>query len=142
MKRRAHRLILLAAAIGFLGSAVLPAQESRTRAAQTSVETWLSLIDSENYAASWETAAGLFKNALTPEKWQAAAQTARRPLGPMKSRVLKSAMSTATLPGAPDGEYVVFQFSTSFERKAAAIETVTAIREPDRTWHVGGYFIK
>jgi hypothetical protein len=45
-------------------------------------------------------------------------------------------------PGAPDGEYVVFQFNTSLEQKSAAVETVTAIREKDGTWHVGGYFIK
>jgi len=51
-------------------------------------------------------------------------------------------MSTTTLPGAPDGEYVVFQFNASFDQKAAAVETVTAIREKDGTWHVGGYFIK
>jgi hypothetical protein len=42
----------------------------------------------------------------------------------------------------PDGEYVVFQFNTSFEQKAAAVETVTAMREKDGTWHVAGYFIK
>jgi hypothetical protein len=63
-------------------------------------------------------------------------------VGQMKSRTFKSVTSTTTLPGAPDGEYVVFQFNTSFEQKAAAVETVTAIREKDGTWHVGGYFIK
>jgi hypothetical protein len=42
-------------------------------------------------------------------------------------RTLK-AQRTATLPGAGWG-YVVFQFNTSFEQKAAAAETVTTIRE-------------
>jgi hypothetical protein len=46
------------------------------------------------------------------------------------------------LPGAPDGSYVVFQFDTVFEQKAAAVETLTAGREPDGTWHVIGYFIR
>jgi hypothetical protein len=92
--------------------------------------------------ASWDTAAGLFKNAVTQEKWQAAVQAARAPFGQMKSRTLKSATSTTTVPGAPDGEYVIFQFDASFEQKAASVETVTAIREKDGTWHVGGYFIK
>jgi hypothetical protein len=44
--------------------------------------------------------------------------------------------------GAQGGEYVLFQFTTSFDNKAAAIETVTAMPEKDGTWHVGGYFIK
>jgi hypothetical protein len=42
-------------------------------------------------------------------------------------------LALLTLPGAPDGEYVVFQFNTSFEQKSAAVETVTAIREKDGT---------
>jgi hypothetical protein len=142
MKRRVVRLSIVLALAARLGSGQVHAQEPATKAAQTSVEAWLSLIDNQNYAASWDTAATLFRSALTQEKWQSAAQTARRPLGPLKSRTLKSAMATTTLPGAPDGEYVVFQFNTSFDQKAAAVETVTAIREKDGTWHVGGYFIK
>ena len=142
MKRQVVRFSMLVALASILGSGSIQAQDSSTKAAQTSVETWLSLIDNQSYAASWDTAATLFRNAVTQEKWQAAAQTARAPLGQMKSRTLRSATSTTTLPGAPDGEYVVFQFNTSLEHKSAAVETVTAIREKDGTWHVGGYFIK
>jgi hypothetical protein len=142
MERRVVRLSMVFALAVCLGSDPAQAQEPGTKAAQTSVEAWLSLIDNQNYAASWDTAATLFRSAITQEKWQSAAQTARAPLGPLKSRALKSAMSTTTLPGAPDGEYVVFQFNASFDQKAAAVETVTAIREKDGTWHVGGYFIK
>jgi hypothetical protein len=47
-----------------------------------------------------------------------------------------------TLPGVPDGEYVVVQFDTSFEKKKTAIETVTPMKEPDGRWRVSGYFIK
>jgi hypothetical protein len=46
------------------------------------------------------------------------------------------------LPGAPDGEYVVFQFDTQFEHKRAAVETVTPMRDPDGSWRVSGYFIR
>jgi hypothetical protein len=142
MKRQVVRFSMLVALVSILGARSIQAQESSTKTAQTSVETWLSLIDKRSYAASWDTAATLFRNAITQEKWQAAAQAARTPLGQMKSRTLQNATSTTTLPGAPDGEYVVFQFRASFENKSAAVETVTAIREKDGTWHVGGYFIK
>jgi len=37
---------------------------------------------------------------------------------------------------------VVFQFSTSFENKASAVETVTAMKGEDETWRVAGYYIK
>jgi Protein of unknown function (DUF4019) len=142
MTHRIVRFSLLVVLASILGSRVIHAQDSGTKAAQTSTEAWLSLIDSQSYAASWDAAASLFRNAISQEKWQTAVQAARAPLGQLKSRALKSATSSTTLPGAPDGEYVVFQFNTIFEQKAAAVETVTAIREKDGTWHVGGYFIK
>jgi len=142
MKRRVVRCSMPVVLALMLGSVSFHAQEAGTKAAQSAVEAWLSLVDAQNYAASWDTAATLFKNAVTQEKWQAAVQTARAPLGPMKSRALKSATSAKTLPGAPDGEYVVFQFDTAFDQKAAAVETVTAIREKDGAWRVGGYFVR
>src|SRR3990172_8443962 len=45
-------------------------------------------------------------------------------------------------PGAPDGQYVVIQYETSFERKSSAIETITPIREKDGKWRVAGYYIR
>ncbi len=142
MTRRTFQLAVLVVLAFLLGSQVAHEQESGTEVVQTSTEAWLSLVDNRSYAASWDAAAGLFKNAVTREQWQATAQAAREPLGQVQSRTLHSATSTVTLPGAPDGEYVVFQFDTSFEHKATAVETVTAVQEDDNTWHVGGYFIK
>lgn len=111
-------------------------------AAQVSVTSWLALVDAQDYAQSWQAAAAFFRNAVTAEKWQDAARIARGPLGALRSRTEKSVTSAKTLPAAPDGEYVVFQFNTVFERKAAAAETVTAVREPDGNWRVVGYFVR
>ena len=141
MMRQLSRLIAVVTLLSICGSGVVRAQEG-TRAAQTSVETWLSLVDTEQYAASWDTSATLFRRAITSENWQAAVQKARAAFGPLKVRTVKTATATKTLPGAPDGDYVVFEFNTSFAQKAAALETVTAVHERDGTWHVGGYFIK
>ena len=142
MKRTIVQCLLMIVLASIPGLRAIRAQESDTRSAQASVEAWLSLIDRQSYAASWDEAAGLFKNAITQEQWKTAVQTARTPFGQLKSRALKSATSATTLPGAPDGEYVVFQFNTSFEQKAAAVETVTTIREKDGQWRVGGYFVR
>ena len=40
----------------------LQAQDSDMKAAQTSTEAWLSLIDKQSYAASWDAAATGFKD--------------------------------------------------------------------------------
>lgn len=66
----------------------------------------------------------------------------RSPLGQLNSRETESSTYALTLPGAPDGEYVDFQFNTSFGNKASAVETVTAMKDDDDTWRVAGYYIK
>jgi hypothetical protein len=117
-------------------------QESKERAALAAAQTWLSLVDQGNYADSWDNAAEYFKNAVTKEQWQQSLNAVRKPLGKMVSRKVKSSKFTKTLPGAPDGEYVVIQFATSFENKKAAVETITPMREKDGKWRVSGYYIK
>jgi hypothetical protein len=48
----------------------------------------------------------------------------------------------STLSGAPGGASVVLEFASSFEWKAAAIETVTPMRDEDGSWRVSAYYIK
>ena len=57
-------------------------------------------------------------------------------------RTLKYKKYTTALPGAPDGEYVVLQFETSFQNKKFAMEKVTPMRDRDGKWRVSGYYIK
>jgi len=111
-------------------------------AAQSAAVTWLALIDAGNYSASWNAASSLFRQHVSQSQWQTAAAGARAPFGVLKSRKLQSATYTRTLPGAPDGEYVVVIFASSFDNKASAIETVTSMMDADGTWRVSGYYIR
>jgi hypothetical protein len=111
-------------------------------AAQGACREWLKKLDAADYADTWESAAAMFKSALSVQAWQQAAQSVRTPLGAVRSRSERSATHSRTLPGVPDGHYVVFQFNTTFENKAQALETVTAALDPDGTWRVAGYFVK
>ena len=125
------------------GAAQAQAQNAESIAkAQAAATTWLALTDSGSYAASWEQAAGLFKTAVTKENWAGAVKGVRSPLGSVKSRKLKSAQFTKTVPNAPEGEYVVLQFDTQFENRADSVETVTPLKDRDGVWRVSGYFIK
>lgn len=89
-----------------------------------------------------EGAAAYFKKAVDQPGWQKQLDAARTPLGKLISRTLKSAKYATSLPGAPDGEYVVIQFDTSFQNKQSAVETVTPMKEPDGRWRVSGYVIR
>lgn len=103
---------------------------------------WLALVDAGSYTDSWEMAATLFRNAVTRDRWEQAVSGVRVPLGAVVARDLESARNMTSLPGAPDGNYVVIEFATVFENKAFAIETVTPMLEGDGSWRVSGYFIK
>ena len=118
------------------------ASEETEEEAVEKAKTWLALIDEGKYSESWETAAHYFKNALTKEKWEHMLTAVRKPLGKLVSRELISKTYTKSLPGAPDGEYVVIQFKTSFENKKSGIETVTPMLDIDGKWRVSGYYIK
>ena len=111
-------------------------------AAERAALDWLTLTDRGDAAASWQAAASLFRRAVTAEQWEQAFVAARAPLGALVSRRIENASVAAELPGAPDGEYVVFQFSSSFEHKRSATETVTPMRDTDGQWRVSGYFIR
>jgi len=112
------------------------------KVAQEGAETWLELVDSERYDESWDEAASLIRNAVTKEDWAQSIRGARAPLGKLVSRTVKSRTYTETLPGAPDGHYVVIQFETTFENKKSAVETVTPMKDSDGQWRVSGYYIK
>jgi hypothetical protein len=112
------------------------------QAATSAAQTWLAAIDHGDYAQSWQNAAAFFQNAVTGEQWKTAMETVRKPLGDLVSRTLKSAQAMTKLPGAPEGQYVVMQFETSFANKKSAIETVTFMLGKDGQWKSAGYFIK
>jgi hypothetical protein len=116
--------------------------DTKEQAGQAAALSWLKLIDDGDYAGSWEQAAAHFREAVPKERWIAQVGVVRRPFGAVKSRHALSERFTRSLPGAPDGEYVVVQFSTSFEHKAEATETVTPMKDADGQWRVSGYYLK
>ena len=113
-----------------------------SRPAVSAAETWLEEIDGGKYAQSWKDAAAFFQSVVSEENWKSALVTFRSPLGKAEVRKLRAARIVKSLPGAPDGNYVVMQFKTSFAAKKAAFETVTFMRGSDGQWRAAGYFIR
>lgn len=111
-------------------------------AAERAALEWLTLVDAGDAQRSWAAAATLFRRAVPEQRWAESLAAARGPLGRVESRRLTAATQATQLPGAPDGEYVVFQFDTVFEHKRASVETVTPMRDADGHWRVSGYFVR
>ena len=112
------------------------------KAALEAAESWLQLMDAGKYTQTWEDAAEYVKALVNREKWLNDLQGVRKPLGKIVSRVLKSTHYTTSAPGAPDGQYVIIQYNTSFENKKSAVETITPMLEKDGKWKVSGYYIR
>jgi hypothetical protein len=128
---------------GWLGYA-RPTFESNPEAEAAAVEAahpWLALVDDRQYEASWQQAAAQFRNAAPQEDWVQKSSRVRDPMGAVHEREVRQARYATSLPGAPEGEYVVVQFNTRFENKEHAVETVSCVKE-DGNWRATGYYIR
>jgi hypothetical protein len=121
---------------------VAPAAASSDQTALTATAAWLAEVDAGHYAASWDRAAELFRNAIKKAQWEQQLGAARAPFGALVSRQVRSSQRAKSLPGAPDGDYLVIEYAAAFEHKQQAVETVTAMLEKDGQWRVAGYFIR
>ena len=141
MKRWLGLRIAAVAAVALVAAAGW-AQEKPEAQAALAAQAWLALTDTGLYAQSWNEAAGSFRAHITQEQWVETAKKVRTPLGKVKARKIAQAKYTKDIPGAPAGEYVILQYSTSFEKLSSATETVVPVLDRDGTWRVSGYFIK
>ena len=138
-----HRLATLLFVPGLCLVTTVMAAESRPETvAQGEALLWLGLVDTNRHDESWEQMSPAFKKEVNQRKWKSTITKIRKPLGRFISRKPKSAEHTQELPGAPEGEYVVARFDSIFERKPAAVETVTLRLDRDLIWRVSSYSVK
>jgi hypothetical protein len=136
------RTLLIVVVSAWLSVPALRARNSPEEIAAQSALTWVAMIDGGKYADSWDAAAKLFQSQLTQDQWKSALTTVRAPLGKLISRTQKAAQPPSNVPGAPAGQvFMVLQFTTSFENKGTAVETVAMVDE-NGTWKAAGYFIQ
>jgi hypothetical protein len=129
---------VLATGCGLMDQSDKPEAQAGIKAAGE----WLALVDAGNYIGSWDNAAAFFRGAVPRDQWESSMTTFRAPMGKSVSRKIKSARLATTLPGAPDGLYVLIQYDSVLENKKAAIETATMMLETNGQWRVSGYFIR
>jgi Protein of unknown function (DUF4019) len=126
----------------FSSTAALAPDSGKLASALSAANKWLALVDSEKYAESWKEAADIFRDTVRPQLWVESMKALRGPMGKMISRKVETEVFKTSLPGAPNGQYVVIEFKTSFENLKAAVETVTPALGKDGVWRVSGYFIR
>lgn len=140
--KKSYLLVLFCSLLIVFAAGLSQAGVTGEKAAVRAALDWLALVDTGKYSESWSGTAELFKGAVTAEQWSAQVKAVRGPLGKVLKRTVKTKHYSKSLPGAPDGEYLVIQCETTFENKKDAVETVTPMLDKDGRWRVSGYFIK
>ena len=135
-------ILVVLQAICFAQEVETKIDETNKKTAIKVAEAWLKLIDEKKYGESYEQAAILFKTTVTKENWEQSLNGILPTFGKKISRMLLSATYKTSLPGAPDGEYFVITYMTSFEKKEDSLETVAPMKDYDGVWRVSGYYIK
>jgi hypothetical protein len=127
--------VVLAGIAGALMTVAAPADEE----ASTAGKKWLSLLDDQKYEESWKAAGSMFRDQVKQEQWVLALKRSREPLGSLVSRDSSRVDFAKSLRGAPDGEYCIIHFTTSFKNKSVT-ERLTLVKEDDK-WQVAAYAI-
>ena len=94
-----------------------PAAPPLSPAAVASAEQFTALLDQGRYADTWSAAGNVATTHTIQTAWTGGLTAARKPLGAVASRKLRSETPTRTLPGVPDGDYDIVQFDTDFAGK-------------------------
>lgn len=137
-----NHALIAALLIALLAPIAFADESADKQQAQAGGVQWLGVLDGGGYAAAYDQAAPMVKAAVTKDHWVSQMNAVRTPLGNVASRQVASATYATSLPGAPDGKYVVMQFNTSFQHKKTAVETLTMVLGDDGQWKTAGYFIK
>ncbi|NTV28623.1 MAG: DUF4019 domain-containing protein [Candidatus Omnitrophica bacterium] len=144
------RIVILAGAVlllsGINPAAADNARESKAgssseQLAADAANKWLVSLDNGKYDESWEEASEFFKLMVLKSQWYGQIASVRKSFGELISRQLYKRKFAKNLPGAPDGEYYIFGFRTSYAEKADCEETLTVKKDKDGRWHVAGYNI-
>lgn len=142
MKKSIIMRLLLAALFLFPLCAAAADEDTKIKEAIVSAEEFLLLVDTSQYDRSWDAASSYFREQVDKNSWVKQISSLRPAFGKIINRDIRGAHFTTELPGAPDGEYVVIQYDTTFENKRKAIETVTPMLDKDGRWRVSGYYIQ
>ena len=114
---------------------------AKTSPAVHSAMDWLHVVDAGEYDKSWQQTGQFFQKQVSSTAWQQALNQVRTPLGAVTSREVLSAKEYDSLPGVPEGNYLVITLNTDFTEKPASVETITLTKTGDN-WQPIGYFIK
>jgi hypothetical protein len=111
------------------------------QAAQRQALGFLGYLDQGRFAESYAYTGMLIRAQVDQNSFTDKVQKARAGSGALLSRDLIDSAYSTTVPGAPDGQYVVLHYHVSFANRPDSVETVT-LDFAKGYWRLAGYYIK
>jgi Protein of unknown function (DUF4019) len=109
--------------------------------AQRQALGFLGYLDQGRFADSYAYTGMLIRTQLDRDAFSTQIQKTRVDTGALQSRELIDSAYTTTLPGAPEGQYVMLHYHAGFANRPDTVETVT-LTLAKGYWRVVGYYIK
>lgn len=110
--------------------------------ARVAAVEFLALVDTREYDESYSTASSVMRDEVSQEDWVAHVSNMRNPLGQLDRRTETLSVFHESLPDAPPGEYVIFNYDSSFQNNKYAVEVVAVSKGSDGVWRVIGYYFE
>jgi hypothetical protein len=126
------------------GGIAAPANDphmAEEQAAERQALGFLGYLDQGRYADSYAYTGMLIRAQVDRESFTSQIQKARAGTGALMGRYLMDVSYTTSVPGAPEGQYVVLHYQSSFANRQETIETLT-LAFAKGYWRVSGYYIK
>jgi hypothetical protein len=119
-------------------SGVAYSNEEEAKAGSLVAQQWLEMADSGKYKQCWSSAHPFFQAMNSEDKWVKNMRKTRNKLGVVIERTLSTSkyMTKLPTPGAPEGEYVISTFDTTFKKKGRKLEVVIVAKTDDGLWQV------
>lgn len=115
--------------------------EADELAAQRQALGFLGYLDQGRFADSYAYTGMLIRTQVDRAKFAAQIEKTRTGTGAMQTRELIDSVYSTTVAGAPEGQYVVLHYHTSFANRPDTVETLT-LAFAKGYWRVSGYYIK
>ncbi|MBW2477938.1 MAG: DUF4019 domain-containing protein [Deltaproteobacteria bacterium] len=113
----------------------------KAAAATAAAQRFFELIDSGEYARSWDVTSAPLRAKVSEQEWVDQLNNMRARVGPIIQRSQKNITYSPYAHDQPDGEYIVLTYDSQFKGIEGVTETVTVMLDQD-SWRVAGYFIQ
>jgi hypothetical protein len=115
--------------------------QAEEQAAERQALGFLGYLDQGRFPESYAYTGMLIRSSVDRDTFAQKVESARNGTGAFVGRNLMDASYTTSVPGAPEGQYVILHYAASFANRQDTVETVT-LALAKNYWWVSGYYIK